>query len=173
MKGDKGQGNPYFDEYRREPMDWYTSGTGPGMTTWFKDAGRYNAPNDGISVQEEQGLDGSLLSQYQALAKLRAAHPALQHGAFAMATVTGNEEVLAYTRHAPPGGGAPEEWFLAMLNFSDQPQPVSVQLNLAYRGPFSAVDRLTGQAWPDVPAGQPYVVQLPATSGAVLQLSRK
>lgn len=171
-RGTKGKGDPYWDEYRREPMDWYTSETGPGMATWFKPGDRNNKPGDGISVEEQSGVEGSLLEHYRALAALRLAHPALLRGSFAAAKVTGSEMVLAYTRHAPAGRGSPEELFLALLNMDFMAQEVSLELSPAYAGPFVAVDALTGEAWPEVPAGAPYTVKLPARSGILLQLTR-
>ena len=171
MRGEKGKGNPYWDEYRREPMDWYAAEAGSGMTTWFKPKDRYNAPNDGISVEEETGVAGALLSHYQALAALRHAHPALLGGAFAPAKVSEGEYVYAYTRHAPSTAASPEEWFLVILNLSAEPQQAALELGLATPGPFVAVDALSGKAWPDVPADQPYRVELAPASGVVLQLS--
>ncbi|HNS51764.1 MAG TPA: alpha-amylase family glycosyl hydrolase [Anaerolineae bacterium] len=171
-KGTKGKGNPYWDEYRREPMDWYAAETGPGMTTWFKPGDRNNKPGDGISVEEQSGVAGSLLEHYRALAALRMAHPALLRGSFAAAQVTGSEMVLAYTRHAPASDGFPEEVFPVVLNLDFMAQEVTLELSRAYAGPFVAVDALSGEAWPDVPTGVPYAVKVPARSGLVLQLSR-
>jgi len=153
-------------------MDWYAAEAGPGMTTWFKPKDRYNAPNDGISVEEEAGVAGSLSSHYQALAALRHAHPALLGGAFAPAKVIEGEGVYAYTRHAPPTAASAEEWFLVILNLSGKPQQAALELGLATPGPFAAVDALSGEAWPDVPADQPYRVELAPASGVVLQFSK-
>ncbi len=171
-KGTKGRGNPYWDEYRREPMDWYTAEAGSGMAAWFKPGDRNNKPDDGISVEEQSGVGGSLLEHYRSLAALRLAHPALLRGSFAAAKVTGSEMILAYTRHAPASDGSPEELFLVLLNLDYMAQEVSLELNSAYAGPFAAVDVLSGEAWPDVPASAPYAVKLPARSGIILQLSR-
>jgi glycosidase len=152
-------------------MDWHATETGEGMATWFRPEGRYNAPDDGISVEEQEEV-GSLLDHYRALAALRRSHPALRTGAFAPVDVSGAEGVYAFTRHAPPAGDSPEEWFLVILNFSGQPQAPGLTLDLAYAGPFTVGDALSGELWPDVPAGEPYVVELPPVTGAVLQLSQ-
>jgi alpha-amylase len=171
MQGEKGSGNPYWDEYRREPMDWHATETGEGMATWFRPEGRYNAPDDGISVEEQEEV-GSLLDHYRALAALRRSHPALRTGAFTPVDVSGAEGVYAFTRHAPPAGDSPEEWFLVILNFSGEPRAPGLTLDLAYAGPFTVGDALSGEPWPDVPAGEPYVVELPPVTGVVLQLSQ-
>jgi len=173
MLGEKGQGNPYWDEYRREPMDWYAAEEGAGMTTWFRPGNRYNAPADGISVEEQDEAAGSLLNHYRRLTTLRHAHPALRGGAFGKVLVTKAEGVYAFTRHAPLAEGRPEEWFLVILNFSGETQTPNLELALAYAGSFAAVDALSGQSWPDVPAGEPYAVELEPTSGVALQLSRQ
>ena len=64
-----------------------------------------------------------------------------------------------------------EEWFLIILNFGHEAQSVVLELNLAYPGPFTAADALGGEAWPDVPAGEPYPVTLEPASGVVLALT--
>jgi glycosidase len=170
MQGEKGSGPSYWDEYRREPMDWYAAESGPGMTTWFKPEDRYNAPDDGISVEEQEGQTDSLLSHYRALADLRHAHPALRQGAFGIVDEVGGDGVYAFTRHAPAAGDSVEEWFLVVLNFGREAQSADLQLNLAYPGPFTVVDALRGDSWPDLLTDEPYRVSLPPASGAVLQL---
>ena len=67
MRGEKGDGTPYWDEYRREPMDWFSAEEGEGKTTWFRPGDRFNAPFDGISVEEQEGVAASLLDHYRAL----------------------------------------------------------------------------------------------------------
>jgi hypothetical protein len=44
-------------------------------------------------------------------------------------------------------------------------------MELAHRGPFAAVDLLSAEAWPEVPADQVYQVELAPASGVVLQFS--
>lgn len=116
MRGRKGNGAPYWDEYRREPMDWHASESGPLMTTWFRPADRYNRPGDGISVEEQDADPASLLNTYRALAALRASHPALRSADFELLTrVEGCPACLAMWRWS-----ADEVVFVA-LNFSNQP----------------------------------------------------
>lgn len=82
MRGVKGAGTPYWDEFRREPMDWYAAETGPGMTTWFRPADRNNVPGDGVSVEEQMDDPASLLSFYRNLTRLRREAPAMRRAAF-------------------------------------------------------------------------------------------
>lgn len=170
MMGSKGSGAPYWDEYRREPMDWYAAEEGPGMPTWFRPGNRFNSAADSISVEEQADSPSSLLNHYRALTALRTANPALQSGEFAKVTVSETDGVYAYLRHKPPGDGIQEAWFLILLNFHQETQSPSLRLDLAYPGPFQAVDALTGKEWPDVPAGEPYQVDLAPASGTILRL---
>ena len=52
MPGQKG-GPPDYDNYRREPMDWYAAEEGSGQASWFKPEDGWNQPSDGISVEEQ------------------------------------------------------------------------------------------------------------------------
>ncbi len=114
MKGVKGAGNPYFDEFRREPLDWYAAETGAGMTTWFKPANRNNAPNDGISVEEQDGDPTSLLSLYRQLGALRKGSAALRAGNFA---IPRDEDALYILQR-----WSEDELYLIAINFTKQSQ---------------------------------------------------
>lgn len=72
-----GDGSGIHDETLREPFPWKRSGQGTPQAGWF--APRFDAPNDGISV-EEQGDPGSILGLARGLTNLRTQHPALANG---------------------------------------------------------------------------------------------
>lgn len=131
---------PDYDKTRREPMDWYAAETGPGMTTWYRPEGRNNRPNDGISVQEEQGQPLSLLEHYRALVALRNANPALRTGQRLALRLPGDSKVYAYLRQDAASV------FVVVLNFGGQPEAVSLDLSAASlaAGQYTAVDRLSG-----------------------------
>lgn len=62
------------DPNRREPMDWYKSASGPGMTEMNRrDYGdmKYTFPNDGISYEEEKDDEDSIYNYYKKLIKIR------------------------------------------------------------------------------------------------------
>ena len=62
------------DPNRREPMDWYASGTGEGMTCMERhdfNGAVYTVANDGISLEEEAGDDDSIYNFYKKLIKIR------------------------------------------------------------------------------------------------------
>ncbi len=115
MKGSKGSG-PIYDEYRREPLDWYKAETGPEMTGWFKPADRNNRPNDGISVEEEDKLSGSLLELYRRLAKLRLDNAALRQSGYDLPKLDSDQRNLYVLRRWDS-----DTLFLIIINFTGQP----------------------------------------------------
>ncbi len=163
MAGVKGDGRPYWDEPRREPLDWYAAEAGPGMTTWFKPAGRHNQPHDGVSVEEQRGVAGSLWEHYRALIALRMAHPALRSGDRTSVRAD-NDNVYAFLR------AAGSERILVVLNFADEPADVTLGLDAV--GACAVRDLLTGEDLPDV-AGADYRLALEPLAGRVLRLSAK
>ncbi|WP_376789317.1 alpha-amylase family glycosyl hydrolase [Thermoflexus sp.] len=160
MRGQKG-GPPAWDNYRREPMEWYAAGEGPGQTTWFRPPDRWNRPNDGISVEEEEKDPASLLNTYRRFLRLRAATPALREGDFTL---------LPLEAPAPGPWGfirrAGDQAVVALFNFAREPRPATIP---AF--PFTAPtlrDLWSGQIFPSAQAGQPYTVTLPGASAMLL-----
>ncbi len=158
MYGRKG-GPPYWDNYRREPMDWYAAEDGPQHTSWFMPPDRWNKPDDGISVEEQEAAPDSLLNFYRHVLQTRKALPALQ---------TGDSHVLALEVDVPGAWGivrtAGDQTVVALFNFGTQPVQATVP-----DFPFDApvlVDALSGQQYPAAEIGQPYPVTLPP-GGAV------
>jgi alpha-amylase len=82
-RGNPPNGNPpgdssgIFDETLREPFPWRKSGSAPPQTSWF--SSRFDADNDGISV-EEQSEPGKMLHLVRGLTDLRTAHPGYANG---------------------------------------------------------------------------------------------
>lgn len=120
MPGHKG-GPPYWDAYRRAPMDWYAAEVGPGQTTWFRPPDRGNRPHDRISVEEEETDPASLLNFTRRVFRLREATPALAHGDFAMLPFTADHEGPFVFRRAAPG----EPPVVVALNFGRQAAQVT------------------------------------------------
>ncbi|MCS6773221.1 MAG: alpha-amylase family glycosyl hydrolase [Anaerolineae bacterium] len=141
MRGVKGSG-PTYDEFRREPMDWYAAEHGAGMTTWFKPPARNNKPNDGVSVEEQETEPGSLLNFYRRLGALRAAHPALRARSFALLPlVDGCETCFGVWRWSDG------EVMLALFNFSAKPQTARLDALVAQAPvlPVGAHQKLLGE----------------------------
>lgn len=88
---------------RRAAFDWYSSGKGKGMATWYEQAGSWRknnfiTPNDGISVEEQINNDSSLFNHYKKLIRLKQSHPALANGAFKHA-INDNDNVFSFYRY--------------------------------------------------------------------------
>lgn len=152
MPGVKGS-PPWYDAYRREPMDWYTTESGPDMATWFREEDRYNAPEDGISVEEQEDDPGSLLNHWRKMLNLRKTTPALGAGAL---------EILDYSASGQGAwvisrtfGG---ETVVAVFNFGQE--ELEIAINAA---PFSAstlTDLISGTAYPPMTAAEGYTLTL-------------
>lgn len=158
MYGQKG-GPPAWDNYRREPLDWYAAEIGPGMPFWFRPEDGWNVPGDGISVEEQDADPNSLLNYYRHVLNTRRSSAALS---------TGNQTLLELNVSAPgPWGlarlGTPLP-VIALFNFGKEESQVGIP---EFR--FTAeqlVDLLSGEVYPGVQAGQPYTITL-AAGGAV------
>lgn len=63
------------DENKREPFDWYKNGEGIGMTTMekggFTIGSKNTFPNDGISLEEQKGTEGSVYEHLKKLIEIR------------------------------------------------------------------------------------------------------
>jgi glycosidase len=129
---------PDYDKTRREPMDWYTSETGAGMTSWFKPVYRNNKPSDGISIEEQQGKPESLLEYYRALTALRNANASLRTGLFEPVDVQG-EKVYAYLRQDDKTS------FLIVFNFANSNQSLRIDLGASSLpdGRYLVIDMLS------------------------------
>ena len=68
-----GQFGDQSDPNVREPLDWYKSASGTGMTTMKKFGMdmKNTIANDGVSVEEQAGTAGSLLEYYKKLSEIR------------------------------------------------------------------------------------------------------
>jgi glycosidase len=156
-------GDPDYDKTRREPMDWYASENGAGMTNWFKPSYRNNKAGDGMSVEEQQGKPGSLLEHYRALLALRNANASLRTGSFETLEVKA-DKVYTYLRQDAKAS------FLVVLNFGDVNQGLQIDLGASSLpdGRYIATDAFSKRELPfdafvlklDALAGTGYVIQL-------------
>ncbi len=164
MRGVKG-GEGVWDAPRREPMDWYASEQGPGMTTWWRPPDRNNKPGDGVSVEEEKGKPDSLLEHYRALIKLRLGSAALKRGSVEPVKLSGGDKAYAFVRRLD------NDAVLAVFNFGNA--PATLDLDLTDTGlvlpAYQVSDALTGKALGDL-KGTAYKVDLPAGGSALFIL---
>ncbi len=163
MKGVKG-GGPAYDEYRREPLDWYQAETGDGMTSWFKPGDRSNRPNDGVSVEEQDQNSESLLNLYRELGALRNRSAALQTGDthYVMKDVGSLSVMRRWSR---------DELIVVVINFGNQP---SVIANI---GALSSLSDRTYNSAPEVLFRQDAILsaagelQVPTAGYAVIRFT--
>ena len=156
MLGQKG-GPPYWDNYRREPLDWYASGGGPGQTTWFRPEDSWNKPNDGISVEEETDDPKSLLNYYRQVFKLRYQYQVLTLGTFNLLDLkVSGTGPWGFTRSYNG------KLILAIYNFAGETRQVSFSTFPISNG--TMIDLLTDASYPGINAGQAYTITLPAST---------
>ncbi len=159
MPGQKGPA-PWYDAYRREPMDWYAAESGPDQASWFMPDDRWNAPNDGISVEEENEDPDSLLNHWRKAIGIRKSAPALESGEIGFPAFSASGQGgWVISRSAGDG------WALAFFNFSDA--EIEITLNEAPFGTDHPKNLITGEPLPAMTAGQSYTATLPPT-GAIL-----
>lgn len=167
MKGTK-SGEPVWDITRREPMDWYTSEEGQGMTRWWKTDSRNNRPADGISVEEQQGKSGSLLELYKTLAKLRKTSAALHSGRYEPVKIADNDRVYGHLRRTD------SEIVLALFNFGAAAATVEADVSETglVHATYGVTDALTGKTLGELKPPT-YKVELPAAGALVLSLKAR
>ncbi|MBI3158472.1 MAG: DUF3459 domain-containing protein [Chloroflexi bacterium] len=154
MPGQKGT-SPWWDAYRRAPLDWYAAEEGPGQATWFMQPDRGNQPFDGISVEEQDGDPASLLNVYRAILALRRSTPALLTDAIAFPAADGlGKTGVVFQRSA--GAAA----ILCAYNFGEEPLEVALTGLPFAAGPLT--DLLTGAPLPVLfDSAQVYTLALP------------
>lgn len=111
-----GDGSGIFDETLREPLPWRADedqgapGIDPPQTDWFHP--RFDAPRDGVSV-EEQSDDGRMLDLVRGLTNLRTAHPAYANGELG-AILTDLPDWMVFEKTGP------QDRYLVLINPTDQ-----------------------------------------------------
>ena len=160
MPGQKGTA-PWWDAYRREPMDWYAAESGPDQASWFMEPDRFNSPNDGISVEEQTNDPDSLLNHWRKVIEIRKTTPALESGEIGFPAYSASGQggwVISRTLG--------ERWVLAFFNFSAA--ELEITLEEAPYGAANPKDLISGQALPPVSASQPYTLTLPPAGAVIL-----
>jgi alpha-amylase len=78
-----GDGSGLYDETLREPFPWrkggHRRGSNDTQTNWSDRLPKFDAPNDGVSV-EEQAAPGGMLHLLRGLTNLRTKHPGYANG---------------------------------------------------------------------------------------------
>lgn len=86
----------------REAFEWYASGQGNGMALWYRDFKPYfenssAKPNDGISLEEQQGDKNSLWAYYKELIRMKKMQSAVAEGKYAPVS-NNSDNVVSFTR---------------------------------------------------------------------------
>jgi alpha-amylase len=88
------------DPNRREAMDWYTARDGKGATKMnsirsWSGSERFTKANDGISVEEQENVDGSVLEHYKKLISIRNKYKIFYTGDYS--TSIANDGIYGYS----------------------------------------------------------------------------
>lgn len=171
MRGVKASyGSDANDIPMREPFKW-NAVAGPPMSNYFvlnssAYNNRYSQNNDGRSVQEQQGVSGSLLEEYRTLIAVRHANAALRRGSYTP-VANSSTRVWSFLRHV---NGA--ESMLVAINLRGQTQNITLNLSaMTIPGGSTTVRNvLTNQFLPDITLSNQaaYSLSLPAYSYVIL-----
>jgi glycosidase len=113
------------DDCRREPLDWYASAQGEGMTVMdqsFFNKSKYTIANDGISYEEESADANSVLNHYKKLIAIRKANKALFTGTYELAGM--GDGLYAYTVSDQETG----EKLLIVHNLAESSQTITLNV---------------------------------------------
>ena len=173
MLGTQGNwGSDANDIPRREPFKWNAVAGAPMSNYFAQNSSAYNARlsqnNDGRSVQEQQGVPGSLLETYRALIGVRKNSVAIKKGTYT-AFSAGSAGLYACLRHADAAHGGPQG-VLVLINMSGASVSTSVNLSGVAVGNGSTTPvSLFGPALPTITDANKgaYPVTLAAYSSAI------
>jgi glycosidase len=102
MRGTKGNfGSDANDIPFREPFKWNAVAGPPMSNYWILNnqayTNRVSQNNDGVSVEEQTGVSGSMLETYRSLIALRTGNEALTHGGY-FPVPTSSNRIYAFVR---------------------------------------------------------------------------
>jgi glycosidase len=172
MRGFKGTfGTDANDIPLREPFKWNAVAGPPMSNYWILHAQAYNnryaQNNDGRSVQEQEGVPGSLLEHYRALIAARRDNVALRRGAYH--AITNNRSgVWSFVRHAPG-----EQTLLVAINLSSATTATLDLSNMEITGGSTPATGVFGANGATLTSGNQsaYGLPLAAYECRVLQIS--
>ncbi len=153
----------------REAFEWYASDTTKGMSFWYKNTGPWwdstnVKPNDGISLEEQQGDPNSLWNFYKKTIALRKSNPAIVDGLY-QTLPNNNDSVFSFHRYLN------DRSVVVVTNFSAQPQAVEIDLTESKKELEGDARTLMGNAKPGK-EGKKIKVQLAPHEVAVWEYRR-
>ena len=128
-----GQSGKKPDENIREPFDWYKLMNGPKMAREMPK--QYIKANDGTSVEEQTGVEGSILETYRKLIKLRKEHSALRSYNIDKIEL-GESSIYGYRKSST------DENIVILFNFNSEDTDILMKkINLSGKG----IDLMSGK----------------------------
>jgi alpha-amylase len=157
----------------REPFKWNAVAGPPMSNYWTRNQcalqHAFEHDNDGRSVEEQQGIPGSLLEEYKRLIAARKAHAALRRGTY-VAVSNSTTEVWSFLRYA-----AGQETLLVAINVKNAARTPALDLsNVTLPGGSSPVqDVLSGQTLTNLTDANKgaYPLSLPAYGYQILTMN--
>jgi glycosidase len=124
----------------REPFKWNAVSGPPMSNYWAQNASAFNNPfstdNDGRSVEEQDGVSGSLLETYRELIAARKANVALRRGEY-FEVAASRTDVWSFIRHADG-----EQTLIVAINLSSSSVMTSLNLDVTIPGGTSTVQNV-------------------------------
>ncbi len=169
MRGVKGNwGSDANDIPMREPFKWLAANAAPMSNYWVLNSSAFNnrtaQNNDGRSVQEQNGVSGSILETYRSLINARRQSIALRRGSYVPVT-NSSTRVWSFVRVHN------DQKVLVAINLGNA--SVNAVLNLSSfgvaNGSTTPVNLITGPALPAITTANrsAYSITLPAYSYAI------
>lgn len=174
MLGVKGNfGSDANDIPMREPFKWNAVAGPPMSNYWILNAGAYNARysqnNDGRSVEEQEGVPGSVLETYRTLIATRKASAALKYGTYIPVT-SNTTRSWVFLRHA-----VGEQTLLVVTRIRNSAFNTTLNLsNLQIPGGSTTVqDIVTGDVFTNLTDANKaaYTINMPAYSYKILAIN--
>ncbi len=156
----------------REPFKWNAVAGPPMSNYWALNAQAFNnafsTNNDGRSVEEQEGVSGSLLETYRELIAARKANVALRRGEYFEVSAS-RTDTWAFLRHQDG-----EQTLIVAINLDSSPVLVSLNLDVSIPGGVSTVqDVLSGSFEANLTDANKsaYFVSIPAHGVRILEIS--
>ncbi len=172
MRGTTGNfGSDANDIPHREPFKWNAVAGAPMSNYFVLNTSAYNARveqnNDGRSVQEQQGVSGSLLETYRALIAARKASVALRRGTYLPVGNT-SSRVWSFVRQETGVGG---QSVVVAINLSGSALTTAVNLSAfgVVGGSTTPVDLVSGLSLPAITTANrgAYTLTIPAYGSVI------
>ncbi|NOX59077.1 MAG: hypothetical protein GXP29_09500 [Planctomycetes bacterium] len=156
----------------REPFKWNAAAGPPMSNYWALNSQAFNNPfstdNDGRSVEEQEGVAGSLLETYRTLIAARKANIALRRGEY-FAVTSSRSDTWSFIRHVDG-----VQTLIVAINLNASAVAPTLNLDVTIPGGLSTVqDVVDASILADLTTANKgaYTVTIPAHGVRILQIS--